>query len=95
VYAGGWLGTTGFDGSRSTVIRALIAVLGWVGVVYSLWDRRLLAISLMIVIGTLTLLPFVPEPRFVFGYLPLLAVLAAAMLRRIWSGSKDTAIVEA
>lgn len=81
----GWLASTGYVGTWSTLMRSLIVVLGWIGVVYSFKNRRLLVLASMIVLGTAGLLPFVPEARFVFSYIPLLAVLAACLLQRLWS----------
>ena len=84
-YSTGWLATTDVDGTRSLLVRGFIVVLGWLGVAYAVRERRLLTLALMVVIGTLVLLPFAPEPRFVFSFLPLLSILAAFVLHRLWT----------
>jgi hypothetical protein len=86
MYFTGWLDGLGGQATWAQLIRTFIVTLGLVGMIFAFKDRRLLIAALMVILGTATLLPFVPEPRFAFSLLPLLSILAAAVVRLLWVG---------
>jgi 4-amino-4-deoxy-L-arabinose transferase-like glycosyltransferase len=80
-----WEGGTG---PMATVTWATLIVMvsfGFMGIVLAFKEERFRLLALMVAIGVATLLPFVPEPRFVFGLMPLLAVLGAGVIYRAWT----------
>ncbi|HZD60787.1 MAG TPA: glycosyltransferase family 39 protein [Anaerolineae bacterium] len=70
-------------------IHHVIVVLGWIGIVIAIRARSIRMISLIIVVTTVTLLAFVPEPRYAFPLLPLLSINAAEVLVRSWRGGSS------
>jgi hypothetical protein len=87
MYSGGWLGEKKYAGSWSTLVRGLIVVLGWLGCVLAVRERRLRVLAGILVIGTATLLMVSPEPRYAFSWIALLTVPAAYVLRTAWDGA--------
>ncbi len=84
---GAMYGRTWEGGMRNVLtltwgVQGVLVVFGFSGVLLAFRDERLRLPALLVVVGTVALLPFVPEPRFVFGFFPLLAVLAAGALQR-------------
>jgi hypothetical protein len=65
-----------------------IVGLGLAVLLAMLRQRRLRVVGLMLLVGVGSLLPFVPEPRFVFSFMPLLAVFAANAAVRIVEGAR-------
>lgn len=83
-----WVPGKNYIKSITLVTHYLLVVLGLTGMGLAFREPRLRTLSMMIVFGTLALLMFVPEPRFVYGFLPLFAVLAAGVLRCAWQGCR-------
>lgn len=73
--------------SITWVVHLAIVVIGFLGMVLSIKDRRFRMLTFMIIVGVVSLLPYVPEPRYVYAFIPLLAVLAAGTMQRAWDAS--------
>jgi len=71
--------------SITWVIQFAVVAFGFMGMALSLRDRRFRLPTFMILLAVAALLPYVPEPRYVFPLMPLLAVLAAGTMMRAWS----------
>ncbi|MDI6799340.1 MAG: glycosyltransferase family 39 protein [Actinomycetota bacterium] len=63
----------------------MIVILGWVGVAMSPKAKNLRMISLILLVFTAGLLPFMAETRFVYCIIPLLSLTAAEVIHRAWS----------
>ena len=70
--------------SVTWTIQFALVGLGFLGMALSFRDRRFRLLTFMIIVGVITLLPYVPEPRYVFSFMPLLAVLGAGAVMRAW-----------
>ena len=73
--------------SIAWVVQIAIVGLGSLGMVLSIRDERFRLLTLMLLVGVASLLPYVPEPRYVFAFMPLLAVLGAGAAQRAWNAS--------
>jgi 4-amino-4-deoxy-L-arabinose transferase-like glycosyltransferase len=91
MYSAPWLAETGAAGSWATAVRMFVVVLGWLGVVWAVRERRLRMLALAIALGSAAQLTVSPEPRYAFSWIALLTVPAAVVLLRVWGGS-DVAI---
>lgn len=63
---------------------AAILVLGWIGVVLGLFDRRARLLALAVIVVTGAQLMFIPIPRYMFPMTPVMAVLGARVALRAW-----------
>jgi 4-amino-4-deoxy-L-arabinose transferase-like glycosyltransferase len=87
MYARIWMAQKGWILSLTWAVQFVLVGLGFGGVLLAIRDPRLRLLAAIILFGVATLLPFVPEPRFVYCYWPLLAVCAAAMMSAAWRGA--------
>ena len=71
--------------SVTWLVQSILVAFGFAGVLLAIADERLRIPALLLVVRTLTLLPFVPEPRSSSASCPLLAVLAAGTLVRAFT----------
>jgi len=83
-------------GSVWSVYHYVFMVLGFAGLALAVRFRPLVPLSLAFVVGWAGLLTLVPEARYAFGLLPLMAVAGAVLLVRAWgtrgaAGSADGA----
>jgi len=86
MYSVNWLAETGAIGSWTTAIRMFIVVLGWVGVAFSVREKRLRMLALVLLLGSAALLSVSPEPRYAFSWIALLTIPTAVVLLRIFGG---------
>ncbi len=85
MYSVNWLAENGSVSTWTTVMRMLIVVLGWVGVAFSVRERRLRMLAIVLVMGTAALLSVSPEPRFAFSWVAFLTIPAAVVLIRVFA----------
>ncbi len=69
-----------YDWVTKTIHLAAFVVLGWIGAVYGLFSRELRWLAVVPVLITLLQLMFIPIARYMFPLIPLMGVLAAAVM---------------
>jgi 4-amino-4-deoxy-L-arabinose transferase-like glycosyltransferase len=87
MYSVNWLAENGSVSTWTTFVRMFIVVLGWVGVAFSVRERRLRMLAIALVMGTAALLSVSPEPRYAFSWVAFLTIPAAVVLLRVFGNS--------
>jgi hypothetical protein len=80
-----WEGGIGAMATVTWFTLIAMVAFGFMGMALSIKEERFRLLTWIVVVGVVSLLPFVPEPRYVFEFMPLLAVLAAGAVYRAWT----------
>lgn len=74
-------------------VHQIIMVLGWLGVILAVLEKRIRFIALYIILMTGIQLMFIPERRYAYSIIPLLIVLSAYILDYLFFSSQKKAEV--
>lgn len=80
-----WASRGRYIGTWAKFVHFPLMVLGLLGAVLSVKLKRLRAPALMVAFATVATLPFVPESRYVFEFVPVLAVMGSVLLVVLWT----------